>query len=326
VKLPKINVKGRWIDVDIRAELERFSWQRARWTETKLIAASPFRYDRTPSFFVNLDGMYAGTWGDSGAYDSEWESGGFVKLLAFLRNETEDETAEYLIETYALSHDSENLTLRIPRLTIQRKGRSLDSAILAGFQTDYSYLKGRGISEDVQRQMGVRYDAASQAVVIPWFTPDGKLANIKYRKTRGKAFWYHRGGDGLPIRDLVYGLDWRAKVAVLTEAEIDAMSWRQVGVTGLATGGVSFTSTKRDLILRSAIERLYIATDNDKAGRKLRDEVVRALRGRVELFSVEFERGFKDSNEVLVRAGESALREALSRAERISGLVVRLST
>jgi len=187
--LPKINVKGRWIDVDIRAELERFSWQNARWTDTKLIAASPFRYDRKPSFFVNLDGMYAGTWKDSGAYDSEWESGGFVKLLAFLRNETEDETAEYLIETYALSLDSENLTLRIPRLTIQRKGRSLDSAILAGFQTDYTYLKGRGISEDVQRQMGVRYDAASQAVVIPWFTPDGKLANIKYRKTRGKAFW-----------------------------------------------------------------------------------------------------------------------------------------
>jgi hypothetical protein len=326
VKLPKINVKGRVVDVDIRGELERFSWQRARWTDTKLIAASPFRYDRTPSFFVNLDGKYAGTWKDSGAYDSEWESGGFVKLLAFLRNETEDETAEYLIETYALSHDFENLTLRIPRLTIQRKGRSLDSAILAGFQTDYSYLKGRGISEDVQRQMGVRYDAASQAVVIPWFTPDGKLANIKYRKTRGKAFWYHRGGNGLPIRDLVYGLDWRAKVAVLTEAEIDAMSWRQVGVTGLATGGVSFTSAKRDLILRSAIERLYVATDNDKAGRKLRDEVIRALRGRVELFSVEFERGFKDSNEVLVRAGESALREALSRAERISGLVVRLST
>jgi hypothetical protein len=322
--LPKINVKGRWIDVDIRGELERFSWQRARWTDTKLIAASPFRYDRTPSFFVNLDGMYAGTWKDSGAYDSEWESGNFVKLLAFLRNETEDETAEYLIETYALSHDFENLTLRIPRLTIQRKGRSLDSAILAGFQTDYSYLKGRGISEDVQRQMDVRYDAASQAVVIPWFTPDGKLANIKYRKTRGKAFWYEKGA--LPIRDLVYGLDWRARVAVLTEAEIDAMSWRQVGVTGLATGGVSFTPAKRDLILRSAIERLYIATDNDKAGRKLRDEVIRALRGRVELFSVEFERGFKDSNEVLVRAGEPVLREVLSRAERISGLSIRLST
>jgi Toprim-like len=324
VSLPKINVKGRWIDVDIRAELERFSWQRARWTDMKLIAASPFRYDRTPSFFINLDGMYAGTWKDSGAYDSEWESGGFVKLLAFLRNETEDETAEYLIETYALSHDFENLTLRIPRLTIQRKGRSLDSAILAGFQTDYTYLKGRGISEDVQRQMGVRYDVASQAVVIPWFTPDGKLANIKYRKTRGKAFWYEKGA--LPIRDLVYGLDWRAKVAVLTEAEIDAMSWRQVGVTGLATGGVSFTPAKRDLILRSAIERLYIATDNDKAGRKLRDEVIRALRGRVELFNVEFERGFKDSNEVLVRAGEPALREVLSRAERIRGLSVRLST
>jgi hypothetical protein len=322
--LPKINVKGRMIDVDIRAELERFSWQRARWTNDKLIAASPFRYDRTPSFFVNLEGEYAGAWKDSGAYDSEWESGGFVKLLAFLRNETEDETAEYLLETYAATYGYETLTLRIPRLVIERKREALDSGILTGFAEDYTYLKGRGISESVQRQMGVRYDAVKQAVVIPWFTPDGRLANIKYRLTRGKAFWYEKGG--LPIRDLVYGLDLRANVAVLTEAEIDAMSWRQIGVMGLATGGVSFTLAKRDLILRSAIERLYIATDNDKAGRKLRDEVIRSLRGKIELLSVEFERGFKDSNEVLTRAGESALREALEQAERLSGLVVRLST
>jgi hypothetical protein len=325
--LPKINVKGRMIDVDIRAELERFSWQRARWTNDKLIAASPFRYDRTPSFFVNLDGEYAGTWGDSGAYDSEWRSGNFVKLLAFLRNETEDETAEYLLETYAATYGFggfENLTLRIPRLTIERKREALDSGILTGFAEDYTYLKGRGISESVQRQLGVRYDAERQAVVIPWFTLDGRLANIKYRLTRGKAFWYEK--DALPIRDLVYGLDLRSNVAVLTEAEIDAMSWRQIGVTGLATGGVSFTPAKRDLILRSAIERLYIATDNDKAGRKLRDEVIRALRGKIELLNVEFERGFKDSNEVLVRAGESALWEALEQAERLSGLVVRLST
>jgi 5S rRNA maturation endonuclease (ribonuclease M5) len=325
--LPKINVKGRMIDVDIRAELERFSWQRARWTDTKLIAASPFRYDRTPSFFVNLDGEYAGAWKDSGAYDSEWESGGFVKLLAFLRNETEEETAEYLLETYAATYGFggfENLTLRIPRLTIERKREALDGCILTGFDEDYTYLKGRGISESVQRQLGVRYDAERQAVVIPWFTPDGKLANIKYRLTRGKAFWYER--NALPIRDLVYGLDLRSNVAVLTEAEIDAMSWRQIGVMGLATGGVSFTAAKRDLILRSAIERLYIATDNDKAGRKLRDEVIRALRGKIELLNVEFERGFKDSNEVLTRAGESALREALEQAEKVSGLVVRLST
>jgi hypothetical protein len=324
VKLPKINVKGRTIDVDIRAELERFSWQRARWTDTKLIATSPFRYDRTPSFFVNLDGEYAGTWADSGAYDSEWRSGNFVKLLAFLRNETEDETAEYLLETYAATYGFENLALRIPRLVVERKREALDNGILTGFAEDYTYLKGRGISESVQRQLGVRYDAERQAVVIPWFMPDGKLANIKYRLTRGKAFWYEKGG--MPIRDLVYGLDLRSNVAVLTEAEIDAMSWRQIGVTGLATGGVSFTPAKRDLILRSAIEQLYIATDNDKAGRKLRDEVIRSLRGKIELLNVEFERGFKDSNEVLVCAGESALREALEQAEKVSGLVVRLST
>ena len=46
------------LDVDIRTELEAFPWIRPRWDSEKLIAASPFRYDRTPSFFVFCVNQY----------------------------------------------------------------------------------------------------------------------------------------------------------------------------------------------------------------------------------------------------------------------------
>lgn len=63
--MPEIKVRGQTLDIDIETELREFDWTRARWTADKLQAASPMRYDQTPSFFVNLDGEYAGTWSDS---------------------------------------------------------------------------------------------------------------------------------------------------------------------------------------------------------------------------------------------------------------------
>src|SRR5690554_2251318 len=101
--MPIIRIQGVEIDINIREELSQFDWIRPKWTSDKLIAASPFTYDRTPSFFVNLDGEYAGTWADSGAYDADYASGNFAKLLAFLRDETYEETCEYLFEIYAPS-------------------------------------------------------------------------------------------------------------------------------------------------------------------------------------------------------------------------------
>jgi 5S rRNA maturation endonuclease (ribonuclease M5) len=61
------------------------------------------------------------------------------------------------------------------------------------------------------------------------------------------------------------------------------MSWMEAGYSAVAVGGASFNSWKRDVILRSPIEELIIATDNDKAGGKLRSEIEAMMRGHVRL-------------------------------------------
>lgn len=299
-----IKVRGRPIDVDLEAELQQFDWTRPRWTSDKLLAASPFRYDRTPSFFVKLsDGDYAGCWADSGAYDTEWASGGFVKLLAFLRNETYEEAEDYLLSSYASEWDGDEITLNVPKLTIDKPGRHLNENILEPYRYRHPYLGKRGIDEKIQRLYNVGYDRNRQAVVIPWYDARGRLANVKYRLVRGKTFWYESGA--VPIRELVYGLnivnERKIKSVVLSEAEIDAMSWSTVGKFGIAVGGVNFTDKQAEQIIRSPIESLVIAADNDKAGGKLADQVEKKLRGHVELFAVDW-RGIKekDANEALV--------------------------
>src|SRR5690625_4347048 len=103
-----IKVGNQHIQLDIVDELSSYNFDNARWTSDKLIASSPFRDDKAPSFFVNLDGDYAGTWGDSGAYGDELSSGNFVKLIALLNGITYEDTADMLIDKHGALYTLES--------------------------------------------------------------------------------------------------------------------------------------------------------------------------------------------------------------------------
>ncbi|QYG88298.1 toprim domain-containing protein [Bacillus atrophaeus] len=316
--MPILILSGRHVDVDIRYELEQFEWMKEKWEDDRLLAASPFRYDQNPSFYVYFEdtaSAKAGYWGDSGAIDENFARGGFVKLLAFLRAETEYETVDYLLDTYAPATEDGRLTLRLPKLRVAKRPKPLPESILTDAHIgENAYLTGRSITDEVQAEAGV--GMSGNAVVIPWRLPNGRLANVKYRATRGKAFWYVKGG--MPIRDLVYGMDLvyagRLRHAVICEAEIDAMSWRSVGVPAIGTGGSAFNSKKADIIAQSPIEYLTVITDNDKAGEKLRAAIERYLNGKVRL-AHGYITEVKDANELLVKRGTEALRDVYDRAE-----------
>lgn len=318
--MPTLILNGRHVGVDIRYELEQFEWTRPTWTDDRLLAVSPFRYDRTPSFYVYMEdtaSAKAGYWGDSGAIEENFARGGFVKLLAFLRAETEDETVDYLLDAYAPVTENGRLKLRVPKLKAATKPEPLPESILSNACIgSNAYLTGRGIATEVQREAGV--GLIGNAVVIPWRLPNGRLANVKYRSTRGKAFWYVKGG--WPIRDLVYGMESvyakRLNSAVICEAEIDAMAWRSVGVPAIGTGGSAFNLKKADIITQSPIEYLTVVTDNDKAGDKLREAIERYLNGKVRL-AHGYITEVKDANELLVKRGAEALRNVYDRAEGV---------
>ncbi|WNF07436.1 toprim domain-containing protein [Brevibacillus borstelensis] len=299
------------MELDMRSELAVFPWTRATWTEDKLVAASPFRYDRTPSFYVWLRdnpvaNARAGYWQDYGASDPEYQRGGPVKLLAFLRNETEEETREYLRWRYGyggeVTADPDELTLDLS-VTLRPPAepyRPLDVRILDEYAVPHSYLSSRGISEDVQRMFRTGYSPRQRAVTIPWFNADGTLGNVKYRRVDEKTFWYVKGGR--PIREMVYGLhivyERGIRRVALVEAEIDAMYLWTAGVPAVAVGGSAFSEEKAELLRKSPIEELRVATDNDEAGAKLKAQVFEKMAGYCELYDVEIPKEYKDVNEV----------------------------
>jgi DNA primase len=297
----EVKLRGQYLPVDIREELSEYDWIRPRWSETKLIAASPFRHDNTPSFFVNLE---TGGWSDAGAFDSDYESGNLAKLLAFLRDETYEEACEYLIERYGIREYDNSVHISLPNVEIKGElcKKSLTEDVLLRYNYRHSYLEGRGISEKVQKFLGVGYSKQNGAITIPWRHADGSLANLKYRKVAGKIFWYERGAS--PIRTLVYGIDkvykHKLRTVVICEAEIDAMSWWTSGqIPAIALGGSNVTDVQLELIRKSPIERLILAMDNDKQGRKMRDKLVNRLTGYVELAEVAIPTEYKDANEAL---------------------------
>lgn len=318
------------LEIDVRAELELYEWERATWTHDRLIAVSPFRYDRTPSFYAyyadTVDAK-AGHWGDPGATDADWSRGGIVKLLAFLRDETMGETIEYLRDKYGDGADGAHTNpdglpqLKPLKLEAVRKSyRPLDNAILDRYKWRHPYLGERGILEPVQQLMRIGYDRDRKSVVIPWFNADGSLGAIKYRRVDTKVFWYEKGGR--PIREMLYGIDVvytrRLRKVALVEAEVDAMTLMSAGIPAMATGGAkSWNAIKRDMILRSPAEEVVLFRDNDAAGREWRNRIVRDLRRDLRVSTAIVPSYAKDVNEFAQEYGRQAVNKRYENAKSI---------
>jgi len=320
-----IRINGRNIQLDIEAELREYNFHNERWTSDKLIASSPFRDDYAPSFFVNLSGEYAGAWGDSGAYGTEYESGNFVRLIAYLRGESSEQALDYLTNKYGELGEyklSEKLRIARPNLRqLPRERVVLNSKVERAISP---YLISRGISPDIQSQFGVGYNSENPGfTALPWhYTDTGFIANIKYRATAGKRFFYE--ADAMPISQLVYGL-FHARhysEAVICEGEIDALSFWTADIPAIATGSARMSRKQAEQIIRSGFDVIYLAGDNDAQGRLFNDYMRERFRGYAELREIEYPEKEKDANDVLLRHGAGMIFEMVEAAE--SARIIRI--
>jgi 5S rRNA maturation endonuclease (ribonuclease M5) len=309
-----VRLKGFDVPVDVEAELREFDWEQAKWTGEKLIACSPFRDESRPSFYVWLvdtDQAWAGSWGDSGG-SGEFEKGGLISLLSFLRNESPEETVDYLVAKYG-TYINGHIVLNRLNVNLEENARkSLPLSLVEGLQ-EHPYLTKRGISKGVQRALKTGYDAEKKAIAFPWFLPNGKLAAVKYRRTSSKRFFYAKGG--YPIRNLLYGVhilhqkDYLDTV-VVTEAEIDAMTAMTAGFPAVAVGGSQFNPKHTSALMQTKVKNVIIASDNDEAGVKLAKQIEDALSFHFNLYRVEFPDGAKDLNELGIEKCNKALNGA----------------
>jgi hypothetical protein len=307
-----VRVRGMELPVNIKVEIEDFDWQRPNWKGDRLIACSPFRDERNPSFAVNLEN---GTFIDSGNDDEEWRKGNFVKLLSWLRRESYEETEDYLISLYSPQFgDLDKLELPSMDDWIEddRNTKIFDRSELKPYLFKHPYLERRGIPFNVQRAFDVGYDPITKSVVLVWHDKNGNIVSWKHRNVHNKLFWYVKCGQ--PIRNHLYGIHWVVRKGFkriwIVESEIDALTLWAKGIPAVAIGTSYLSPAKRDLILKAGIEELVIATDNDKDGRKAKRSIVKGLAGLVHLEEVFWQNlSYKDINDAREKVSSLTIRE-----------------
>ena len=165
----------------------------------------------------------------------------------------------------------------------------------------------------------------SQSIAFPYFK-DGELINVKYRDGH-KNFRLEAGAQRY-----LYGIDdiigGETEQVIIVEGEIDKLSLWEAGIRSCVsvpdgappTNSVDYSS-KFDYLNDSAlhvgkldtVKKFVMAVDNDEPGNKLEEELSRRL-GRDRCFKVSFPEGCKDSNDVLVKYGKTALSECIQHA------------
>ena len=296
-----MKIRNIEIEPDFLEELEPYldKLGKHRLRDSKLQACSPFRYEKSPSFAVNLDN---GSWVDSGAVDEFTKKGHFTHLLAFLREETWTDTEDYLLSKYSnVVLDVETLQLEY-NLSPEVPYRVFTKEELAPFMYRVNYLTNRGITEKVQRAFGIGYDRDGKAIMIPWRDWRGNVINTKFRSVLHKMFWYH--DEGQRIKQHVFGLDlvhkYKCKKVFGVESETDAMYLWSHGVPAVAFGSANMSFQQKVLLERSPIEKFVIASDNDGAGQRFKEQLKQELFTSFTLYSLNIPQKYKDVNDIPV--------------------------
>lgn len=183
------------------------------------------------------------------------------------------------------------------------------------------WFEGRKITQKTLIQLKIYSDLEfmpqdnkeTGVVCMPYFYND-KLFNIKYR-TKDKHFKLVKDAE-----KIFYNLDCVSKYneIIITEGEIDAMSFIEVGINNVISvpNGANNTGDYiNNYIELFDNKKIIIAVDNDLAGLSLKDELIRRF-GSENCYTINFKE-CKDANEFLIKYGALALQDAYANKQEI---------
>jgi len=223
--------------------------------------------------------------------------GSFVKFVAECFDRSEQYAKDWLIKHFGvLAYKQVSLGEDIKLPGQKEKPKYLDEKVLDQYQSWCPYLAKRRLSREMCENFKVKYDPKYKQVIFPVYDTKGHLVMLPKRSTESKIFYLDSG-----IEKPVYGLNIivknNAKACMVVEGPIDMLSCWTNRVPAIATLG-SPSDEQIEQINKSCINILYLAFDNDEAGRKFRDYVKARLSPRILPIEVSWPVGCKDANDV----------------------------
>lgn len=157
-------------------------------------------------------------------------------------------------------------------------------------------------------------------IIFPFLLPDGELAMAKARKAEDGAKPKPTAANCEPVLFGWQAIPADARSVVITEGEIDAMSWAAYGVPAMSVPygggkGAKQNWIENDFDRLDRFERIYISTDMDSVGDEAAAEIIPRL-GRHRCYRVSLP--YKDANECLVNGvTQEAMQNFLDQAQSI---------
>lgn len=271
-----------------------------------LIACCPFHNEKTPSFYVSPSRNIFKCFGCSKSGDA----------IAFLMENKMSfpEALRHLAAKYNIPIEEESKVFVKPEW---KNNTALSDKVV-------SWFGSRKIRPETLTKMKVgegkefmpQFEAEVNTIQFHYFMDD-ELVNTKYRGPE-KSFKMFKNA-----KLIFYGMETLAgkKEAIILEGEMDALSLIEAGLDAdygvlSVPNGAHLTSNNLAYVDNcidkfDGIQKIIIGTDNDTAGRKLREELSERF-GRDRCVFIEW-KDKKDANDVLVTYGIEGIHECVNK-------------
>lgn len=247
--------------------------------------------EKGDSLGVHLSGEKAGVWSDF----ATGETGDLIDLWSVTRGLSLVETLDAARAWLGITRPE---PYRDPAPTYQRPPKP-NCTTPKGKVHDY-LTEVRNIPDSVLAEYKI--GAFGDEIIFPFLLPNGELAMAKARKAEDGASPKPTAANCEPILFGWQAVPPDAREIIITEGEIDAMSWAAYGFVAMSVpfGGGKGAKQKwieSEFDRLERFERIYISTDMDKIGEEAAEEIAMRL-GRHRCVRVSLPR--KDANECLV--------------------------
>lgn len=170
------------------------------------------------------------------------------------------------------------------------------------------YFNQRGLSEDTIKRFQLGYDEKKNLVTMP-YNPDCK--GYVHRVLWNSDNKYCKFGNEIFNIQALYS---DGKYLFVTEGQIDAMSFEEIGINSIGLGGVNEVSKLVCQLKENPCDKtLVLALDNDKAGRRATGKFIEELADAeiVQNYIVNSRLygEYKDANEYLVTDREGFIKK-----------------
>lgn len=246
--------------------------------------------EKGQSLGVHLTGDKAGIWSDF----QSGERGDLLDLWCAARRMS---LAEALDDARAWLGVTRPEPYREPKKVYQRPPKPQCSAV-AGRVLDY-LTEDRNIPAEILSRYKIA--ARGEDIVFPFLLPDGVLALAKVRKAQDGASPRPTAADCEPILFGWQAIPSNARDIIITEGEIDALSWAAYGFPAMSVpfgggGGAKQRWIENEFDRMERFERIYLSTDMDEPGEQAAEAIAARL-GRHRCLRVKLPR--KDANSCL---------------------------